>query len=188
MSAVFNIPFLPPGSITVDEFEHMDLPESCEWELIDGTVVSVTFPDIEHGDIQANLYGLLREQFDVLGKTGPVVRIEYGYALGTHSRFRADVAVVDFKRHKASTKRLEGPPELIAEVMSRSNADPKMDRLQVRCFELGCSVFMRIYPKRKQVVVTTVNSKTEYGGDDVIRFDILGVNAALRVADLFESI
>ncbi|MGH9629172.1 MAG: hypothetical protein ACRD7E_12685 [Bryobacteraceae bacterium] len=61
MSASLNIP-VQPGRITVEEFERMDLPASCEWELIDGTVVSLTAPDLDHIDLQDRVAEVLKAQ------------------------------------------------------------------------------------------------------------------------------
>lgn len=186
MSATHSIPLLP-GVITVEEFEAMDLPESCEWELIDGTVVSVTFPDVEHGNIQHRVYDLLKNQLRTAGGERLVIRLEYGYALGTRSRFRADVAVIEGRRNRASTMRLEGAPELVVEVMSRSNTEAKIDRLQLRCFERGCALFLRIYPRKRRAVLATPDSNTEYGGNDAIRFELFGMSVVLSLIDIFED-
>jgi hypothetical protein len=90
MSVLFGNP-LDSGAITVDEFEEMDLPKTCGWELIDGTVVSRPFPDLDHVDIQHTLRALLA---NIFGRAG-VVRVEYPYALRLHTRSCADVALVD---------------------------------------------------------------------------------------------
>ncbi len=108
------------SALTVEEFEAMDLPEFCEWGLVDGTVVSVTAPDLDHVDLQDQIAAKLKEVFH----QSAVVRVEYPYALGTFNRFRADVEVVDPRRHRDNRKRLEGAPELVIEVMSRSNTMP----------------------------------------------------------------
>ncbi|MGH9629171.1 MAG: Uma2 family endonuclease [Bryobacteraceae bacterium] len=118
------------------------------------------------------------------------MRIEYPYALGLYSRFRADVAVVDPKRHRANRKRLEGAPEIVIKVMSRSNTEKKMDTLQDRCFENGCQSFWRVYPRARRVAVGVGSPAgiTEYGMGDVIQFEVFGIHASIPVDSIFESL
>lgn len=122
--------------VTVGEFEEMELPDSREWELIDGTIVSSDPPDIEHGDIQARLYDMLR------GQLGPnaVVRVEYGYALGPHTRFCADVADVDVEHRSEGGPRTSPLPRtgvyLFPSYLPSKKTDP-------RCNEGGRHVVRR---------------------------------------------
>ena len=171
-------------NITVDEFEAMDLPEFCEWELIDGTVVSVTSPDLDHIDLQDQIAVILKGMF---GRSA-VIRVEYLYALGTQNRFRADLAVVDPARHRENRKRLEGAPELVIEVMSRSNTNRKIQMLQERCFAQGCQSFWRICPKKSTVVVGRAAgsgiSEKEYGLTETIALDIFRIRREIAVVDL----
>lgn len=46
---------IDPDVITVEQFLDMDLPDSCEWLLINGTVVSVTHARFPHSRIQSNI-------------------------------------------------------------------------------------------------------------------------------------
>jgi Uma2 family endonuclease len=119
--------------ITVEQFDEMVLPPSCEWELADGTVVSVTFPTRPHGDLQDCLATVFKRIF---GATA-VVRIEYPYTLGSYSKHRADVAVVSPGRHESCPHYLDGAPELVVEILSRSNLPYKVDDLEERCLRRG---------------------------------------------------
>src|SRR4029450_5034139 len=136
--------------MTVEEFEAMDLPDTCGWELIDGEVVSVTFPDLDHRDIQHTLLELLKQLFG----TAAVVRMELPFAANRYNKNGADVAAVLPSRYRTNRKRLDGAPELVIEVVSRSNREKKLDRLQERCFEHECQQFWRVYPKKETVIVT----------------------------------
>ncbi|MEJ7605265.1 MAG: hypothetical protein WKF37_03130 [Bryobacteraceae bacterium] len=76
--------------------------------LIDGEVVSVTFPNLDHSDIQHRLYELLK----VLFGSAALVRLEYPYSTDIYNENRADVAVVDPRRHRANRKLLDKLPSL----------------------------------------------------------------------------
>jgi Uma2 family endonuclease len=183
VSTLLTLP-IESGLITVDEFEAMDLPEFCEWELVDGTVVSVTSPDLDHIDLQDQIAVKLKQMF----QRSAVIRVEYPYALGAQNRFRADVAVVDPARHRQNRKHLEGAPELVIEVMSRSNTDRKIQMLQERCFAQGCQSFWRIYPKKSTVIVGRAAGsdapEKEYGMTGTIALDLFGIRGEIAVMDL----
>jgi len=183
VSALLHIP-IEPGIITVEEFEAMDLPEFCEWELIDGTVVSVTSPELDHVDLQHQIAANLERLFGV----SAVVRLEYPYALGTFNRFRADVAIVNPKRHRSNRKRLEGPPELVVEVMSRSNSEKKTRMLQQRCLEQGCLAFWRVYPKKRTIIVATIGGETTYESTGIIPAELFGISAEIVVNEIFDAL
>lgn len=188
MSAAFKIP-LDPGLITVEEFEAMDLPDTCGWELIDGEVVSVTFPDLDHRDIQDHLVELLKSLFG----DAAVVRMELPFAANHHNKNGADIGATTPARWRANRKRLDGAPELVIEVVSKSNRDRKLDRLQERCFEYGCQQFWRVYPKKLTVTVarnvgpgSTVAD--HYDINDLIPVNLFGVAGRIAVNDIFAGI
>lgn len=174
------------GLITIQDFEDMDLPDSCRWELIDGEVISVTFPDRDHVDIQARLRGILNALFE----DAAIVRTELPFAVDRHNKNGADIGVVDPIRYLSNRKRLEGAPEIVIEVVSRSNREKKMTHLQERCFGHGCRQFWRVYPKRRTVAAVRYESgdgATEYKLDDAIPLDLFGVAGRVLVRDIFES-
>lgn len=186
MSAALNIPFDNSGLLTVEDFEAMDLPDSCKWELIDGEVISVTFPDLDHIDIQHQLRALLES---LLGRNA-VVRTELPFAADRHNKNGADVGAVVPQRYRANRKRLDGAPELVIEVISRSNREKKLDKLQDRCFQHGCLQFWRVYPRQQKVTICRRDGDslvtTEYFPGDLIPVNLFGIAGHISVNDIFE--
>src|SRR5262245_26563310 len=116
----------------------MDLPDSCQWLLVHGTVVSVTRPRFPHRRVQNNIRMQLlrlREADKVL------VFTELPYELTRIDGHEADVAVLTTERAAEAAKTnyiVKGAPELVVEVMSRSNLPYDVDELEHECLANGC--------------------------------------------------
>jgi Uma2 family endonuclease len=185
VSAAPHIPFRDPDLIMVEDFEAMDLPDACKWELIDGEVVSVTFPDLEHVDIQHRLARFLETLFG----SAAIVRVELPFATGQYDKNGADVGAAAPHRYRANRKRLEGSPELVIEVVSKSNREKKLGRLQDRCFQYGCRQFWRVYPKKRTVTIARQEDGSvaimEYGPGEIIPISMFGVDGQIPVDEIF---
>lgn len=183
MSVAYNTP-LDPALLSAEQFDAMDLPDSCKWELVEGVVGSVTFPDLDHVDIQDRIRTLLRTVL----KDRAVVRIEYPYATDAYNKNRADVAVVDPLRHAANRQHLDGAPEIVVEVVSRSNRESRIAALGARCFAHGCLQFWRVYPAEGRVVISTAGAgQREYISGGSFSLTLFEADVNVAVAELFSA-
>ena len=94
--------------LTVDEFLTLDVPPDSCFELHEGELVELTFPNVTHRLLQQRLLGLLSEALP-----NALVIIEYPFktADSVHS---ADVGVSDSNRGAAAQAEglLSGAPDL----------------------------------------------------------------------------
>ena len=172
--------------ITVDQFEAMDLPDTCDWELHNGTVVSLTFPGFDHIRIQKRLYDIFQQSLQN-ASTGFEVFIELPYRTGVRNDHRADVALITARqaREDVRTGVLQGSPVLVIEVLSRSNLPYRMDELEELCFAHGCEEFWRISTRKLTVEVRNARGRATYTVDDVIPVLVPEFSTEIRVRDIF---
>jgi Uma2 family endonuclease len=112
-----------PASMTIAEFDALpEREDGIKFELHEGEVVEVTFPNTIHIDLQDRLKELLKP----LANKGRVFT-ELPFQISTKSRPTkrcADVGCVDQDRWREAlgTPVLEGAPELVVEVLSPSSS------------------------------------------------------------------
>ncbi len=100
--------------------EYFDLPETNRFEeLLDGELIVSPPPIPKHQDIVGNIFFLLRQQVP----DGKVFIAPIALYLDERNIPEPDVVWVSASsRCQIAEKRLEGPPELIVEVLSPSTA------------------------------------------------------------------
>lgn len=192
-----------PDAITVEQFLDMHLPDSCEWLLVHGTVVSVTHARYPHSRVQSNVHALL---LDAVQGTQALVFSELPYQLDRTNGHRADVAVLlSPERGEQAAQAdsiLKGAPELVVEVMSRSNLPYDVDELERECLASGCLVFWKVVIQHRQRlergvpdysvrVGTVVDGRfkhTLYQRNDVLRLELPGIRREIAVHDIFEGV
>jgi Uma2 family endonuclease len=173
-----------PGIITVDQFLEMDLPDLCEWELLDGTVVSLTFPNFEHSLLERRVYQLLEAMMGAQFS----VHMELPYRLRQHRAHRADVAVISFEAERNIRRILEGPPLFVIEILSDSNRKRpyKLEDLRARCFEEGCELFWQVDARDRTVEVFTQDGGRVYRTNEMIPLAGIGAAGGIAVSGIFE--
>ncbi|HYP13816.1 MAG TPA: Uma2 family endonuclease, partial [Bryobacteraceae bacterium] len=178
--------------ITTGQFEEMELPRTCEWELHNGTVCSVTFPGYNHTLVQRRLARLL-EDLIINAPVAGLVFVELPYRTGDKNDHRADVAVITSCQHVNDVRndRLEGSPKLVVEVLSRSNTSYRVEELQSICFEHGCEELWQVNLRTKSVHVLRADQEfgpeRSYTVGDSIPIRILNVDAILAVDAIFTA-
>jgi len=80
---------------------------------------------------------------------------------------------------------LQGSPELVIEVLSRSNTQAEMREKAALYLSTGCQEFWIVNPKRKEITATRrEGGTTVYGIGQVIPLALF--DAELNVAEIFE--
>lgn len=142
-----------PLLMTVEQYR--DLPQSTEvvQELHWGQVVTLTRPKMRHTKLQYRLVELLRSRVGLQGIVASEVPFR---ALPQYELRGADVAFVSHERWIATDDddNLQGSPELVIEVLSRSNTQAEMREKATLYLSTGGQEFWIVSPKRKEVTVT----------------------------------
>jgi Uma2 family endonuclease len=175
------------GIITVDQFLEMDLPDTCEWELLDGTVVSLTFPNFEHSLLQRHIF----ELFQTMTVALLSVHMELPYRLRQHRAHRADVAVISLEAEKTIVRRkiLDGAPLFVIEILSDSNRKRpyKLEELRTRCFEEGCKLFWQVDARSRTIeVFTQASNHVLYERNEKIPLVVIGAASDISANRVFE--
>jgi Uma2 family endonuclease len=146
--------------MTVEEFRK--LPEGdgpVYYELRHGEPVAVTRPKFKHTLIQSKLRDLLRAHMI----PGGYVELELPFrALPEHELRAADVAYLSPERFAATDPddNIQGAPEIVIEVLSRSNTAAEIYEKEQLCLENGAQEFWVVDPGRRQVKVSTPDGHT----------------------------
>ncbi len=171
--------------MTVEEMRQLpETKDGTSYELRYGNLVRVTFPRLPHQRIARAISLALHK---LAGDRGRVY-VEFGFrSLPEHDARRADVAYISAERDAKAIGEDEffGAPDLVVEILSRSNTAAEMDEKEALCFANGCREFWIVHPVRKTVKVTRVNEPVRrYGAGD--RIEIPMLDGAVELDRLFE--
>lgn len=170
--------------LTADEFMQLDIDHA---ELVDGKVVELMPPLLDHGRFQGDIYMALR-LFLRRNSLGEV------FAEGCYRLPSGDIRAPDvsFLSHEAlKGKRtdvyFDGVPTLAVEIMSKNDSLKDATDKADEYLEAGTSVVWIVNPSKKAVVVRTPDAPDKmYGiGQSIPGGEILP-GFELPVAEIFE--
>lgn len=142
-------------------------------------------PKMGYSTLQQRLIELLRSRAEHKG----VVAAEVPFrALPEHELRAADVAFVSYERWAGSDDEddLHGSPELVIEIVSRSNTSAEMREKATFSLSTGAEEFWAVDPKGKSVSVTRREGGTAfYEMGERITLTLFG--GELAVAQIFEG-
>jgi Uma2 family endonuclease len=172
-----------PLLLTVEQYRQLPEREDVIQELHWGQVITLTRPRARHVKLQSRLVRLLRPRAEHLG----YVESELPFrALPDYDLRAADVAFISKERWDAvdDEEDLRGAPELVIEVLSRSNTSAKMQELAALCLSTGTQEFWVLDAKRQTITVTNrEGASVIYRGEDRIPLRLFG--AELSIAEIF---
>jgi len=173
-----------PILMTVEQYRELPENDAVIQELHWGQVVELTRPKMKHARLQARLGYLLRPFAEHLGMIESEVAFR---ALPEYDLRAADVAFVSQKRWDETDDEdnLHGSPELVIEVMSRSNSQSEMTEKATLCLTTGTQEFWVIYPNKKTVTVISAHDTVDYTIGQKIPLTLFG--GFLSVAEIFSS-
>jgi Uma2 family endonuclease len=173
---------IPTRLITFAEFERLpDPPAGIRYELHHGELISVPPPRWKHAKSQERLRSLLAA---CAGGSG-IVWVEMPFRATLIDEFRqADVACLASERAVQVDKYLIGAPDLVIEILSRSNSASEMLDREKLCLENGSREFWVVDLERQQVKVSTPDrhTLTYISGDEIPLF----FGGKLAVDTIFE--
>ena len=172
-----------PLLTTVEQYRRLPERDDAVQELHWGQVITVTRPKARHVKLESHLVRLLRPKAEPLG----YVESELPFrALPEYDLRAADVAFVSRERWDSveDDDDLRGAPELVIEVLSRSNTPARLRETAALCLAAGTQEFWVVDPKRQTISVTTRDGATVvYAREDRIPLSLFG--GELAVADVF---
>ncbi len=171
---------LEPLLLTVEQYRLLSDQGDAQHELHWGQVVTLTRPRARHIKLQSRLVRLLRPMAEHLG----YVESELPFrALPEYDLRAADVAFISQERWEATgdEEDLSGTPELVIEVMSKSNTSAKMRELAALCLSANTVEFWVVDPYRKTIGVTLREGATSiFRENDVVPIKLFGTKLALN--------
>ncbi len=158
-------------------------------ELIDGEFLVTPAPTPRHQEILGNLFVLLREQVRRLD-LGKVYLSPFDTILSKHDVVQPDLVFLSTGSLGRLSPRLEGPPDVTIEILSKGNRRRDLVRKKKLYLEHGVPEYWIVDPEASTVTVLVRGESAwrEHGlfrrGDTVTSIIMKGVAAA--VSDVFE--
>lgn len=136
--------------------------EDIKCELIDGVLVIHSPATPEHEDIFAYLLTILRIYLDKT-KTGKVFGSRLVMRLNESWNPEPDLIVIKPEKYPhLSTGRLDGPANLVMEILSESTRSNDIEKKIPQYLKLGVEEVWIIDPLRKQIQVKTATKEIHY--------------------------
>jgi len=177
---------LRPIKKTVDDYMAYDEERV---ELIDGEFLVSPAPSIRHQVILTNLLVELRTQVRKLG-IGLVVPAPFDTVLSVHNVVQADIVFISPETLKRADPRLEGPPDVAIEILSKSGRKRDLVTKKKLYHEFRVPEYWIVDPVAEsvRVLVWRAESWREHGvfkrGESVTSEVMKGVVAP--VSEIFE--
>jgi Uma2 family endonuclease len=176
--------------ITAEEFLEMPDPtDGTVLELVRGEIVAMPGPGLEHGEVQGNVWGVIKDflRANPLGR----VFVESGVVTerGPDTVRGPDVSYYS-KERLALDKRVTGyhdqPPDLCVEVVSPSNTVHELKAKAKEYLFAGVRVVWIVDPRHREVVIVTepLESRTLEAEATLDGGDVLP-GFTCKVAELF---
>jgi Uma2 family endonuclease len=174
------------GLMTVEQFWQLPEDGAFHYELHHGELVKVSRPKLRHIRIQYRLQKLLERIFGLQ----QVVILELPFrALPEFELRAADVAVLARERWEQADDddAVHGAPEIVIEVLSRSNTVSEIAEYCALCLENGSREFWTVDSKRREIKVSTPDGLTRtYKSGDSISLALAG-DQTLAVDTVFAN-
>lgn len=154
-------------AMTVEEFRRLPECGAHILELRNGEVIKVTRPKKRHDDRVYAIRRLLPQDIHEVG----YLKEEFSFRPLPEFELRvADLAFVPWGRwdQVEDDDNLHGSPEFIVEGASPSNSAEEMQEKKDLCLRTGCLEFWVVYPKLRQIDVSTRQDTRTYRAGDRI--------------------
>lgn len=177
--------------LTLAEFEQMPVEEGLRFELDEGELVSMTFPNPRHNRVAGEIFTYLKT-FVRSGSLGQVYPSDTGYLLSRDpdvlrgpdvSFVRRDrMALIDEERN------IEGAPDLAVEVVSPSDKAQDLNRKVQQYLRAGTHTVWMVYPKTRQVEVIEAKGTARFvEADEKLEAPVLLPGFSVFPRDFFDA-
>ena len=152
-----------PNRYTVADY--MLWPDDERWELIEGRAFNMSpAPTIRHQSLAGNFYSHLKRR--LTGKPCTALIAPVDVVLSTEDVVQPDVLVVCDSR-KITEKNIQGPPDLVVEVLSPSTAVKDMREKKALYQRAGVREYIVIEPLENYVQRFFLSGDGVYGASDI---------------------
>jgi len=173
------------------EFARLPSEGSTRYEVIDGEVVVTPGPSTRHQRVVGRLFSALFV-FVEANDLGEVFPSPYDVLFGEGDYLEPDIIFVRSDRsHLVSDRGVEGPPDLVVEVLSPSTAARDRGIKLNRYRFYGVAEYWVVDPDERTIEAWDLdggaNEPTVHGNGETLRWTPLGASATLEIvlADLF---
>jgi Uma2 family endonuclease len=169
--------------MTFEEFEQVADPPAGHYELHHGQLILRPPRKKGHMKVQQVLLDLLSP----LVRGHGFITLEFGFRPAEDDEaWQADVGFVRQDRWDADDNEyFVGAPDLVVEVLSKSNTMDEILERQDICLSNGCVAFWTVDAKRRIIMVTTPDRKTvTYGEGSSVTLPE-GLEGSMVVGDVF---
>ncbi len=172
---------------TIEDYEK--LPEGSPYQLIEGELIMSPAPAPEHQEVSINLSYKL---YNVVKKTkrGKVLYAPVDVYLDQENAYQPDIVVVlEGSRAKITQRGIEGPPDIVVEILSPSTAYYDLLEKKEVYERSGVKEYWIVDPKRKTFEIYTNSQEgfkllSKAKGEGVVRSELLGIDLDLK--EVFE--
>ncbi len=177
-----------PRRMTYEQFATMP-DDGKRYELVDGEPVVTPAPTTRHQVLASNLEFALRQAADLAA--GALVMREVDVKFTPFRATRPDIVYVSApRRPRIARTCVDGPPDLVIEVLSPGTSKTDLGRKLAWYAEHGVPEYWVVHSKQQKVQIFRQPGPDGYGSsetlgeDDTLTTPLL-LNLAVRVADLY---
>lgn len=113
---------MPKANVKFTLIDYLNLPEQPRYELIEGDLLLTPSPIVRHQVISGNIEAALRAWVKDRG-LGTVLHAPMDVILSDETVVQPDVIVILDEHRHIIQERIEGPPDLVVEILSPSTKD-----------------------------------------------------------------
>jgi Uma2 family endonuclease len=160
-------------TMTGAQFDALAYEEGRRWELLDGDLIPVASPTLDHQEIVFLILSALKQY--LRGKAG-IASHDVEFGLAPDTRVRPDVwATLGDKALRLDRTKVPVPgcPDLAVEVISPTERTTDSMRKVDAYLRSGTSEVWQVYPQTRQVIVHRQGEMRKLSVNDVIETPLL---------------
>jgi Uma2 family endonuclease len=174
--------------LTAAELEQMPDDDSVRTELDEGELITMPPAGFEHGGIEAEIVGILRD-YTKRHRLGKVFGSSAGFILKSDTVREPDISFVRNARLESLRRRgfANGAPDLAVEIISPSDSIRQLMRKVKQYFAAGTHTVWIVYPDEQEVQVLEASGTDRWlKGDDPIEAPELLPGFSVPISQFFE--
>jgi Uma2 family endonuclease len=168
--------------------EYYALPEKkgIEYQLLRGRLIEMSFPNLEHGETQANLSRLLTNHVIDAG-LDYIVASHTGFLLSPETEIGPDVCLI--RRDKARAMEVvRRAPDLVIEIASPHESAVDLDEKVAEYLAAGTQIVWVVYGKTRHVMAHYRNGAVQlFAADQTLDAGDLLPGFRVQVKDIFPA-
>ncbi len=133
--------------------DYLLLPEDKRYELIEGELLTVPSPDVEHQELSRDLEHILWE-FVKQNNLGSIFNAPLDVVLSEEDVVQPDILFVSKERaHIIKEKNIQGAPDLVIEILSPATSERERTLKRKLYAKYGVKEYWIVDPEEKSIEV-----------------------------------